>query len=71
MTEEKALVKLCGTVLFRNGAPTRFDPAAASKKMKSKEITLEVSLGQGEASCTMLTCDFSYDYVRINAEYHT
>jgi glutamate N-acetyltransferase/amino-acid N-acetyltransferase len=28
-------------------------------------------LGRGELSQTVLTCDFSYDYVKINAEYRT
>lgn len=35
------------------------------------EFTIGISLGRGEASATVWTCDFSYDYVRINAEYRT
>jgi glutamate N-acetyltransferase/amino-acid N-acetyltransferase len=32
---------------------------------------LKLSLGAGQASATVWTCDFSYDYVKINADYHT
>jgi len=32
---------------------------------------VRVSLGRGHAARSLLTCDFSYDYVRINAEYRT
>ncbi len=32
---------------------------------------LEVSLGRGEAGVEVWTCDLSYEYVRINAEYRT
>jgi glutamate N-acetyltransferase/amino-acid N-acetyltransferase len=39
--------------------------------MSQEEITITVRLGRGLASEEVLTCDFSYDYVRINAEYRT
>jgi len=39
--------------------------------MKKSEITVRVKLNRGEQSTTVWTCDFSYDYVRINAEYRT
>ncbi len=39
--------------------------------MKEDEITIRVELARGKAETTVWTCDFSYDYVRINAEYRT
>lgn len=39
--------------------------------MSRDEITILVELGRGTATTTVWTCDFSYDYVRINAEYRT
>lgn len=39
--------------------------------MAKPEITIRVKLGRGEAEKTVWTCDFSYDYVKINAEYRT
>jgi len=39
--------------------------------MRVPELRIEIDLGQGSESATVWTCDFSYDYVRINAEYTT
>lgn len=39
--------------------------------MNQNEIIIRVLLGRGEASQQVLSCDLSYDYVRINAEYRT
>ena len=39
--------------------------------MEQREFAIRVALGRGEAQARILTCDLSYDYVRINAEYRT
>ena len=39
--------------------------------MALPEIVVRVALGRGAATETVWTCDFSYDYVKINAEYRT
>lgn len=39
--------------------------------MKNEEINIRVVLGRGNAQARIWTCDFSYDYVKINAEYRT
>ena len=39
--------------------------------MKKKEITIDINLGSGNKACEVLTCDLSYDYVKINADYTT
>ena len=39
--------------------------------MSQSEITIRVKLGRGKVAKTVWTCDFSYDYVKINAEYRT
>ncbi len=39
--------------------------------MKQSEITVRVVLGRGAASDTVWTCDFSYEYVKINADYRS
>ncbi len=39
--------------------------------MKEAEIVVRVVLNRGHANATVWTCDFSYDYVKINAEYRT
>ena len=45
--------------------------AEAARVMAEAEITIRVDLGRGVAVETVWTCDFSYDYVRINAEYRS
>jgi len=39
--------------------------------MKKKEIVLSIDLDSGSKTCEVLTCDLSYDYVKINADYTT
>ena len=39
--------------------------------MNQDEITVRVVLNRGDSSVTVWTCDFSYDYVKINASYRS
>ncbi|HVF10522.1 MAG TPA: bifunctional glutamate N-acetyltransferase/amino-acid acetyltransferase ArgJ [Abditibacteriaceae bacterium] len=64
-------IRLGGLEVFHNGEPTEFSVADAEAAMQGDELTIGISLGAGEANWTAWTCDFSYDYVKINAEYHT
>ena len=69
---ERTQVSLGGVVVFRRGASA--GPAArarAARAMQAKEIEVEVRLGVGRAATHVWTCDLSYDYVRINADYTT
>jgi glutamate N-acetyltransferase/amino-acid N-acetyltransferase len=43
----------------------------ATRVLKQREFTVTVDLQDGMESAEMLTCDFSYDYVKINADYRT
>ena len=45
--------------------------ARAAQVMKRPEITLTIDLNMGTGSATMITCDFSVDYVKINADYRS
>ena len=42
-----------------------------SRVMQQAEITVRVDLGRGTARASIYTCDFSYDYVKINADYRS
>jgi glutamate N-acetyltransferase/amino-acid N-acetyltransferase len=42
-----------------------------ARVMKQSEITVRIDLKRGDASTTVWTCDFSYDYVKINADYRS
>lgn len=69
--QERLALTLCGYPLVREGEPVEFEEATVSQAMKSPEVLILLDLGQGRHSSTVWTCDFSYDYVRINAEYTT
>ncbi len=45
--------------------------ADGQRVMKQSEITVRVALGRGQATDTVWTCDLSYDYVKINADYRS
>ncbi len=65
-------ITLAGHKVYSNGQPTKFNGYVVSEAMKAKEITIDIDLHQeGGEKATVWTCDFSYDYVKINAEYHT
>jgi glutamate N-acetyltransferase/amino-acid N-acetyltransferase len=69
---DRASVSIGHVKLFADGTPhdERADEAAAV--MQTPEMTITVDLGVGgRYSATMWTCDFSAEYVRINAEYRT
>ena len=57
--------------LVKNGQPCHLDESMASKILNFEDVTVEISLGQGDVSATYWTCDFSHEYVSINAEYRT
>ena len=44
---------------------------AAAKAMREREFSVRLDLKQGAGRFSMTTCDFSFDYVKINAEYTT
>jgi glutamate N-acetyltransferase/amino-acid N-acetyltransferase len=44
---------------------------AGQSVMDRPELTIQIKLGRGNAETRVLTCDLSYDYVKINAEYRT
>ncbi len=58
--------------LVERGEPLDFDAVAARHWLANNdEVELVADLGLGQAEATVWTCDFSYKYVEINAEYHT
>ncbi len=69
--EDRVSMRLCGKPMFVSGSPVEFDAAELSRLMKAKEVDLDVDLGLGDGEAMMMTCDFSYEYVKINADYTT
>ncbi|MDR7867724.1 MAG: bifunctional glutamate N-acetyltransferase/amino-acid acetyltransferase ArgJ [Sporomusaceae bacterium] len=67
----KATLTLGGIVVAKNGMNAVADAKALQKVMADKDIAVEIELGAGDAAATVWTCDFSYEYVKINADYST
>ena len=55
----------------RGARATSYAEAQGVAAMAPTDLVIRVVLGRGDASCTVWTTDFSYDYVKINAEYRT
>ena len=53
------------------GAAADYTEEAGAAEMQKAEITIRVDLGRGSAKDTVYTCDLSYDYVKINADYRS
>ncbi len=53
------------------GRAASYREADGARIMQAAEITVRVDLARGVAQATVWTCDFSYDYVKINADYRS
>ena len=58
-------------VAENGGRASAYLEEQGSAVMKESEILVRVDLARGKANCTVWTCDFSYDYVKINADYRS
>jgi glutamate N-acetyltransferase/amino-acid N-acetyltransferase len=70
MKLDRTVVSLGGVTVFRAGSSA--GPAArrrAAQKLQAPEVEVRIDLGAGRASAQVWTCDLSYEYVKINAEY--
>lgn len=65
-------IALDAVEIVKGGEPAAtYTEAKGQQVMSQAEITIRVELGRGQAEELVWTCDFSYDYVKINAEYRT
>lgn len=58
-------------IVENGGRSPAYTEALGQKAMAKAEILVRVSLGAGSASARLWTCDLSYDYVKINADYRS
>lgn len=58
-------------VAENGGRAFAYEEKEGQRVMKQPEITVRVALNRGQATATVWTCDLSYDYVKINAEYRS
>jgi glutamate N-acetyltransferase/amino-acid N-acetyltransferase len=69
---DKIQIYLDDVCIVRDGGRAlSYTEEQGQQVMQRKEITIRVELQRGAAATRVWTCDFSYDYVRINAEYRT
>ena len=68
---EKVDIWIGGVKVCEYGGGLPFDEAAALRELQQSEVTYTLDFADGTASDTMWTCDFSLDYVKINADYRT
>jgi glutamate N-acetyltransferase / amino-acid N-acetyltransferase len=64
-------IRMAGIPVLKRGQPLDFNERAASNKLLEKHVEIVVDLHAGRASATYWTCDFTAEYVRINASYRT
>jgi glutamate N-acetyltransferase/amino-acid N-acetyltransferase len=58
-------------VAEHGGRATSYQEADGARVMQQSDITIRVVLNRGAVNATLWTCDFSYDYVKINASYRS
>ena len=70
--ESQLSLTLGDFLLYEKGTPLPFDAAAVSSYIKAnRDLTMRLTFTLGEGHCTFYTCDLTYDYVRLNADYTT
>jgi glutamate N-acetyltransferase/amino-acid N-acetyltransferase len=68
---DRAEIFLAGIRMYRRGVAADFDERAAHEKLLASHIPIVVELRGGRGTARMWTCDFTHDYVTINASYRT
>jgi glutamate N-acetyltransferase/amino-acid N-acetyltransferase len=65
-------LRINGTLLYEQGTPVAFDERAVSDSMRSRrDVSIELSFGEGAAAVRFWTTDLTAEYVRLNADYRT
>ena len=68
---EKVTIKFGGLTVFEKGLVTKFDADAMKKILAAHDIVVDIELNLGNESATVYTCDMTFGYVKINADYTT
>jgi glutamate N-acetyltransferase/amino-acid N-acetyltransferase len=68
---ERVDISLAGVEVCRNGREYPFDEVLTHEKMLEKDVLIVVDLHSGESLGRMWTCDFTKEYIHINACYRT
>lgn len=68
---EKISIKFGGLTVYDKGLVTKFDEDTMRKILAEHDIVVDIELGLGDEQATVYTCDLSFQYVKINADYTT
>ena len=68
---DRVHITLAGIKVFCAGKPLRFDERRAQRKLAGRKVSIVVDLQSGKGQATVWTCDFTSEYVKINADYRT
>ena len=71
LNPNKLSCKLDNMIVFKDGAPRKFDARKARRIISKRQHTITLDLGVGFSSDFCYGCDLSKQYVSINADYHT
>lgn len=71
MQADRVTLSIGGVKLVENGLNVGVPLEELTSIMAEHDISITVDLAAGKEKATVWTCDFSYEYVKINGEYHT
>ena len=72
INKKKLKIKIGSEIVAKNGTQNpAYNESKLKNYMKNDQIIISIDLGIGKSTAKMMTCDYSYDYVRINASYKT
>jgi glutamate N-acetyltransferase/amino-acid N-acetyltransferase len=64
-------ITMAGITVLRKGQPVAFNERAASNRLLAKHVPIVMDLHAGKSRARYWTCDFTAEYVRVNASYRT
>jgi glutamate N-acetyltransferase/amino-acid N-acetyltransferase len=68
---ERVEIRMAGVLMCRNGRAHFFDERSTHRKLLATHVPIVVNLRAGKGTARIWTCDFTGDYVRINASYRS
>ena len=58
-------------ITYKGALINNYNEKVVAKKMKSKNIEIDINIGSGKEQATVWTCDLTKEYIKINADYRS
>ena len=68
---DKVTIKFGDLTVYAGGLVTKFDQEVARKILSEHDITIGIDINEGNDTATVYSCDLSFGYVKVNADYTT